>query len=98
MTKLVVGSFPRGVIEVVGPRIEGHLRQEIGIKPRLLEQVGIGFVQDFKGRANQFLVRTTGKANTLNVEWYRSDPFVLVGLHCRFRFEHGYGTISDVIV
>ena len=76
LAEVVVGPAIDGVIEIVGPRVEGDLVQAIQIEPRSCEQIVVGVGQNVERQRDDSLVAAHRHAGPANVQRNRPHEFV----------------------
>ena len=77
LAEVVIGPLAGRVIEVVGPRIERQLFDQLRIEPGLLQNLGIGVAENRQRSLDQLFVHAGRDADIVNVQ--RNRPHALVG-------------------
>ena len=98
LAEVIVRPLVYRMIEIVSPRIEGQLVEQIGIEPGGVEQPAIGASQQIERQCDDLPIPSSRDARPGDIERDRADPLVRIRLDPLRRMEHGHRAMADKIV
>ncbi len=98
LAEMMIGPLVCRMVEVVSPRIDRQLVEQLRIEPGGFEHGRIGVTQQFKPPGNDFVVAPGGhsRAGDKPRDW--SHPLLRIGLDLLGRVQHCHGAITEKIV